>query len=362
MSESFDIANTYNEDAKAAEASIEKTMEVPVGSVLVELSSNGYYGASKKFHMIPFSPEDITHLSLAENEDLPVRLAQLLQSSVVEKDENVLLYHKDEAVEYLIFLYMNFYNKKLTVPYKPTDDDRQFMKEHFFTEESEYQNWVNAVDSGKRKYEYEIDLTKLKYFEGTDKSKHYVTISKAGFKAKFGYPRYGDAVVLKRAVDEKFAQRDRQFESNYEVYKRYVEMDRRLKAGEKVNMQYIPKLPKSEVKKMKEYEAEKLDYITYLTKGLHLLEINGEDVSDKPLSERAAIMDSYRSAFGHAEFQNVANFFEKEVKVGVDHHLVVVNPVTSKPMEVDYPFRELDILAALKNISSEVDGVTYEVE
>lgn len=357
--ESFDIIDATE---KAAE-SVQQELQVPAGYIPVKLSSNGNYGAPKVFHIKAFDPQDIINLSLSENEDMPIKTAQLLQEVIFEKDAvNVLMFHKDLAIEMLIFLVATFYNKEIEVPYKPTTEDRLFMQKAM--NEVDFANWTKGVDSGIRKYSYKIDLSTLSFYEvkDGDKAPTKITIKKPGFVAKFTYPKYGDAVVLKRAVDERFGERDKSFEKPYRIYKNYQEMKARFEGGDKsIDMDKVPYLPKTEEKKLKEYEKEKLNFTIYLTKGMHLLELNGEDMTNKSLIERAAAIDKCAS-FDHPTFENLSKKLAETIKVGVVHNVKVQNPITGAPMEVDYPFRELDLFAALKDISPDAGGITYEVE
>lgn len=338
-----------------------KENKVPLGYIPIELSTKGKYGAPKKFHIRSFSAAEVASLSLSENEDLPINTCKFLQNIIFEKDVNIMHFHPNEVVEMLLIIYKTFYQNKLSLEYKPDEDDIDTMRV-LMNNDIDFQNWKTAVINNKQKYTLDIPLDGLKYYEISDPAPKTILVKKQnGFSARFTYPRYGDLLVVKKALDLKFKEKDKQYEKPYAIYKRYKESEERLMKGEDINLGNIPKLPKAEIDKLKEYENEKLNYSAYLVKGLHLIELNGKDISDLSLTERAELA-SQEVNIDHPTFVNVSDFFTKKIKVGPVETFKIKSPVTGKEKDFNYPFREYDILAALKDFSPEVGGTVYEIE
>lgn len=350
----------------SAENEIKNEMSLPQangGFIEVRLSTKGMYGAPEVFHIRNFTTEEVMKLSLVEKENLPVAMARLLQDVIMEPQDqvNVLEFHEMEASELVLFIKKTYYESKIKdVAWTVTKEDKQFARDVLYANDDDALNkWELGIRNGQRKYTFDIDLDKVEYWPAPEKPMHGIRVKDPASKVEclFTWPRFGDTVVLKRALDNEFKEKDKKYEHDYAIYKRRQEAERAAARGEIVDLSKVPMLPKSQMDDIREYETEKTLFLITMTKGLHLAMIDGQDVHDKPLAERAKLAADNRISY--TLYQKVSEIFN-DMKVGPKKQIKVVDPVTGKEVDYEYPFRVYDILATIG--SHDDDGIAYQLE
>lgn len=337
-------------------ASVEK--EIPPGYQRIVMSTNGKYGAPAVLHVRNFSVEEALELGSISQEELPIKINKLLQKIILEPDVNIEKFYEQEVSELCIHFYAAFYSNKLKdIKYTITDEDKEWMKNNVFQgkESAEYQNWLRGVETNKVSLTYEIDLNQVQYYRIPDDAKKFIKYKNKDFTCLFQYPRFGDTALLQKAVKEKFRTQDRQFGPLYETYKRKQDAEERLRRGENVAIDQIPYLNEEDLQAVRAYELEKTTYIISMMKGLYLVEINGNDISNKPLSERVELAKDPRIDF--STYQTISDTFNK-LQIGPVPKVKIVNPITNMVQEIDHPFRCLELLTSIRNYRS--DDATIE--
>lgn len=328
-------------------AAVETT--VPPGYQRIRMSTGGKYGAPAVLHIRNFSVEEALELGSIAQEEIPIKVTNLLQRIILEKDVDIKQFYDAEVSELCIHFYEAFYSTKLKeISYTPDEDDKKWVLENVYQNKdgADYQNWIRGVETGKVPLKYDIDLSQVRYYKVSDDPKKKIRYKNGDFTCVFQYPRFGDTVILQKAVKEQFRTKDRQFGPLYETYKRKQDAEARLKRGENIAIDSIPYLDQDDLQAVREYELEKTSYVISMMKGLYLQEIMGEDVSERPLSERVELAKDPRIDF--STYQTVSEHFDK-LEIGPVPKVTIQNPVNGMPKEIDHPFRTLDLLASIKN-------------
>lgn len=355
----FDIVNN-------AEQQVNNEISLPRangGYTEVRLSTKGMYGAPEVFHIRNLTTEEVMQLSLVEKEQVPIEMAKLLQAIIMEPQDqvNVLEFHEMEASELALFLKKTYYESKIKgIPWHVTDEDKEFIRQNVYpTDDDAYNKWLLGVRNGQRKYEFDIDLNTIEYWPAPEKPIKALKVKDpvSKLECKFTWPHFGDVVVLKKALDNEFKERDKKYEHDYAIFKRRQEAERSAQKGELVDLSKVPMLPKAQEEEIRKYETEKTLFLITMTKGLHLAEIDGNDVSTLPLAKRAELAQDSRISY--TLYQRVSEIFDK-MKVGPKKQIKIKDPVIGKEVEYEYPFRVYDILATIG--SHDDDGITYEFE
>lgn len=332
--------------------------KVDPGYVRIVMSTQGKYGAPRVLHIRNFDITEALELGSIAQEELPIKVTDLLQRIIWEKDVDIQTFYEPEVAELCIHFYTAFYSNKLKdLKYTPDEDDKEWIKQNIYNgkESAEYLNWVRGVETGKIPLQYEIDLNQVRYYKIPETPTSQIKYKNGDFECRFQYPRFGDTALLQKAIKEKFRVEDRQFGPLYETYKRKQDAEQRLRRGENVAIEQIPFLDQEDVQAVRAYELRKTSYIITQMKGLYLVNFNGEDISDKPLSERVEIAKDPRIDF--SLYQSVQDAFNK-LQIGPVPKVTITNPVNGLPRELDHPFRTLDLLAAIKDYRS--DNATIE--
>lgn len=338
-------------------ADVEK--DIPVGYVRINMSTKGKYGAPAVLHIRNFSVEEALELGSISQEELPIKVTSLLQRIILEPEVKIDSFYEQEVAELCIHFYTAFYSNKLKeVPYEVTDKDKEWMKKEVYQgkDSAEYQNWLRGIDTGKIKTTFDIDLNTIKYYSVKDDAKKFIKYKNKDFTCVFQYPRFGDTALLQKAVKEKFKTQDRQFGPLYETFKRKQDAEARLRRGENVAIDQIPYLEEDDLNAVRAYELEKTTYIISQMKGLYLVELNGEDVSQKPLSERVEIAKDPRIDF--STYQTISDTFNK-LQIGPVPEVKISNPITGMTEVVNHPFRTLELLAAIKDYRSDNASIEF---
>lgn len=344
---------------KAVENTAEMEKNVPAGYQRIFMSTRGKYGAPEVFHVRNFTVEEALELGSIAPEELPIKVTDLLQKIILEKDVDVKRFYEPEVAEFMIHFYQSFYGNILKEQkYEVTDKDKEWMKNNVYggKETSEYLNWIRGIENGQVKLHYDIDLRYIKFYSLPEKPTSKIKYKNGNFTCVFQYPRFGDTALLQRAIKEKFRAQDRQFGPLYETYKRKQDAEARLRKGENVAIDSIPYLDQDDMEAVKGYELEKTSYIISMMKGLYLVELNGEDVSEKDLSERVEIAKDPRIDF--STYQTVAENFNK-LKIGPIPEIEITNPVSGELTKVDHPFRSLELLAAIKDYKPDNASIEF---
>lgn len=332
-------------------AAIEK--ECPPGYVRIRMSTAGKYGAPPVLHIRNFSVEEALALGSMAQDDIPIKVPALLQNTILEKDVKIEDFYEAEVAEFCIHFYEAFYSHSLKeIAYEVTEADKLWMKNNVYhgRETEDYQEWIRGLETGKLTPKFEIDLRRVKYYAIPEKPTKLIKYTNGDFTCVFQYPKFGDTAILQRALKEKFRSQDAQMGALYEIYKRKQDCEARLRKGENIAIDQIPYLDEDDMKAVREYELEKTAYIFTTMKGLQLREFNGQDVSDKELSERVEIAKDPRIDF--SAYQTISEHFSK-LQVGPVPKVTITNPVSGELKEIDYPFRTLDLLAAIRHYKSD---------
>lgn len=322
---------------------------VPPGYQRIVMSTMGKYGAPAVLHIRNFSVEEALELGSIAQEEIPIKVTNLLQRIILEKDVDIKKFYDPEVSELCIHFHEAFYSSSLKdLDYTIDEDDKKWALENMYNnvEGVDYQNWLRALNTGKIKLHYDIDLRSVQYYGIDEDPKKMIKYKNGDFNCVFQYPRFGDTVLLQKAVKEKFRAEDRKFGPLYETYKRKQDAEARLRKGESVAIESIPYLDEDDLQAVRDYELRKTAYVITMMKGLYLQEFMGEDVSDKPLSERVELAKDPRIDF--STYQTVSEHFNK-LQIGPVPKIVIKNPVNGLPKEIEHPFRTLDLLAAIKN-------------
>ncbi len=357
----MDVNNITSTDEALIKANLDlESSKVPSAYIPVELSSKGFLGSPKKFHIKNFSTESIVQLGLTDDSELPIRVVHMLDDLIYEENVSVKDFHEQEVIELLIFLYKNFYTTVLAdVDYEPDDSDKEFLaKQCGGYETDEYRKRIRSLEQKTWKPTFSIDLDQLKYYEIDENFKKNVTVTKKnGFSVTYSFPKYGDILVLKKYLDVKFSNEDKRFASIMETYKFSESAKQDLLNGKNIDFAHLPKIPKAELDKAKEYEIEKATFLVKATQALHLVKYRGTDVSDMSLDKKMELVKDPDLDF--TTFKKVSDYF-KELKVGVIQEMKILSPIQSKLIDRRYSFRVYDLLSSIN--SGESDGITLSFE
>lgn len=309
----------------------------PAGYIPITLSSEGNFGVPKKIYIRNFSTEDTLYLSMATNELLPEYLIPVLNKSIWNPDNeiNVANWTEPQIVELLLKVYANYYSSTIQeVNFPINEEDITYLEENKKTAiiKQIEEGWKPKTDIFLGKLNF-IDLTNKKLTEG-------IRLKNKNIDVVFGIPRFGDTMVLKKAIQEKFYLSD----MKYEKISKLIETN-----PEKVSL--------AEVNEMEDYFLQKTIFITRLTKAYYIKSIDGKNVENLDLIEKVKLCDDPRLD------SLIYKKYEKELKsieYGVDPNVEVINPFTNKPCIRRFVFRPFNILQII--FLSDVDeyDVSYE--
>ena len=158
----------------------------PNGYIPVQLSTKGFLGAPKLFHIRAFDTKDLTSLAMSEQEDLPIKLVELFDKLLYkkEKEENKISvgdFHTDEVVELTIVMIRSFISRYLKdIPYDLQDSDYEFQKKALGGEKSEeYKEWIRCINDKVIKPKVTIDIDALDFYPVGPETKTVVHIDVA---------------------------------------------------------------------------------------------------------------------------------------------------------------------------------------
>jgi hypothetical protein len=335
--------------------------EVPSGYITIELSTNGLVGAPKRFHARNFDTADLLNLALSENEDLPEKVAKMLDNLILEDDVSVLNFHEKEVVEFLVRLYQAFYSTVLKeVDFPWNEEDINHLKKQYGENSTEFQTRYADLKAGREKPKVDIDLAAVRTVDidpATFRTDIYLTEKATGFSAGFSFPRYGDVVVLRNFILQEFRQRDKEFANLKEILKFRQDAEQRLRQGEDITLGRIPNIPEFEKNKYKEYETEKSIFTVIAIKALHLIMVDGQDVSKLSLKERMELAQDPRLDY---KMMKVVDDFYKKMNIGLEGKVAMKNPLKGVVELRDYSFRLVDLLQAIRLYESDEYSIDFE--
>ena len=337
---------------KQAREEYEDRVSCPEGYIEVRLSTRGKIGAPEKFHIRNFSAEDLMNLGLADQENVPIKLLETIQSLIFEKDVDVGRFHEKEVIELLLLLYETFYTEVFpNQEWIPTEEDIIFLKNKHGGDTDEFRSVKRALDNKQWKPTFDINIKEdLGYHEINPDIKINARIDRefAGkkFSAVFALPRFGDFMPLKYFIESIYKDKDKQFARIGEMIKFRKDMEEKLQRGENVDISKIPNVPKAEMDKYKEYETEKSLFSIRASIALYLQEFNGENVSKMPLEKKIELAGDPR--LDYSTFKMVQDHFNK-LEFGLKEEITVYNPIQEKIVNRKYTFQLLDLLTAIRD-------------
>jgi hypothetical protein len=334
--------------------------EIPNGYITIELSTAGKLGAPARFHTRNFDTSDLLNLALSEEEDLPEKVAKMLDNLILEKGVSVMDFHEKEVVEYLVRLYQAFYSNTLKdIDFPWGDDEIDFLKKRYGENSPDFQRLFDDLKSGRWIPKTDINLATVETYDLPDDlhSSLYLTDKKSGFKLGFSFPRYGDVVVLRNFIQKEWREKDKQFAAIRGMIKMRNDAEERVRQGERIALYNVPEAPVAERERYREYETEKSIFGVMAIKALHLVMFDGQDVSKAPIGQRMEMAQDPR--VDYKVMKTVNDFFEK-MKVGIQDEVAMRNPIKEVAEKRKYSFRLVDILQAIKLYESDEYDIDFE--
>lgn len=341
-------------------SNVEEDYKVPSGYISMELSTNGLLGAPKRFHTRNFDTSDILNLALSEDEELPEKVAKMLDNLIYEDDVSVMNFHEKEVIEYLARLYQAFFANILKdIEFPWNEEDLKYLQNLLGKNSTEYEGRVADLKTRRWIPKVSIDLSAVDTYdldEKTFKTKINLT-TKDGFKVGFSYPRYGDVVTLRNFILQVFREQDKQFASIKDMLRFRRDAEDRVRQGEEIALSRLPNVPEAEKEKFRNYEVEKSIFSANAIKALHLVTFDGQDVSQKTLKERIELANDPRIDYN---MMRRVNTFYEGMKIGLKEKVSMLNPITGVVELRDYSFRLIDLLQAARMASDTQLDVEFE--
>jgi hypothetical protein len=320
---------------------IEQHSTVPAGYAPIELSTKGKVFAPAKFHIRNFNTKDLLAIALTEEADLPERLVGLLQTMIFEKDVRVDLFHESEVIETLVRLYIHFFSSELEIDFPVEDSDKEWVLKH----KEDGAELVAALESGKWKPVTTINLTTAETWDLPDTFKPYTVVGDSTFNVGFSLPHYGDILTVKRWLRETFGEKERQLAQVEQLIQYRDKLFGRYEAGENVDLSRIPTIDKEAERAYDNLQEEKALALIDVIRAVHLVYIEGKNVSELPLSERIKLVQDPRIDVKVARDIDIS--FEN-VRLGVKEDVLMHNPITLTNVIRRYSFRLVDLLQTLQ--------------
>lgn len=332
----------------------------PSGYIPVELSTEGKVGAPKKFYIRNFDTTDLIDLALAEDEELPGKVIKML-NHLIYGDIDIKTFHEQEVIELLVTLYQSFYNSVLVdLDFEVTAEDLKKLQESMGGETTpEYQEALQSLKSGEWKPKMDINLDTLEYHDISDtfQKEVYIKDKKTGFEAGFGFPKYGDVVILRNLLRSQFADEDKKYENAKNIIKFRFDAERRIREGENINLSRMPNISAKDREDFKEYESKKGIYGVMAVKALHLVYLDGEDLHDVSLVDRVKLASNPRLDF---KMMSKVNKYYESLNIGIKEEVPMINPLTRQQENRRFQFRLMDIFQAIKLYDADEYDINFE--
>lgn len=353
---------TREQEAEAAEQ-VEELQKVPSGYIKIELSSQGKVGAPACFHVRNFNTEDLMDLALTDQADLPIQVVKKLQDIIWEPVEecDVKKFHEKEVVETLFIIYKNFYTHVLPeIPWELTDEDKaQIAVECGGKDSDAYQARMQAYEKGDWKPVWDINLDKVETYDIPDdfRTNCHIVKKASGFTYDYSLPKYGDVLILRDYLELVFKEKDKKWSAIKEQMQTKMQMDQDFKSGKSSVSGSRIFIPESEQKAYKEYEREKTVYATKCLKALHLVKVNGQDVTGLTLDERIKLVEN--PEFDHVTFKQATEALNN-LKFGLKEEVDGIDPILHRKVKVNYSFRVFTLLQAIRDNDTDQATITFE--
>lgn len=355
------ISSITDEKLKEANKVVVNNNTVPSGYITIELSTKGKVGAPAVFHVRNFTTEDLMDLALTDENEIPFQVIKKLQDIIWEKDCDVKQFHEKEVIETLFILYKTFYSTTLPdVNWELTEDDKKFLAANYGGENTiKYKERINAYNNGKWVEKWSIDLEKIKTYDIPDdfKTRVHVVKKQTQFTYDYGIPRYGDVLILHDFIDVLYKEQDKRWAAIKEQVTKKNQLDNAFKNGSSEIDGSRIFIPENELKEYKAYEKDKALFATKCLKALHLLSVNGKDVTNLTLQERLKIIEN--PEFDHATFRQATELLNN-LKFGLIEDIDGFDPILRKKVKVHYSFRILTLLQAIRDNDSDQSIITFE--
>ena len=347
---------------KVTEAAEEysKAMEVPPGYLEIQLTSNGKYGAPAIFHVKNFSTEDLVHLAVSDDAELPERTIEFL-NSIVYEDVDVSNWHEKEVVETLFIIYKTFYQDSLlNLVWNYTPEDKEFLRQKYGNGSVEFNNRMEALETGTWAPVFDVDLNKVEFYPKVTDAKTRATIKKAstGFSCVYSWPRDGDVVKVKKYMDIIYSKTDKEYERLQKIAQFRKQAEQQALDGKPVMLDRIQDLTKEERDKLRKYEEEKLNFMTTCLRAIQLKEIRGTDVSELELKDRIKYAQDPELDF--ATWKVINKKFNEELEIGPKEEMTVYDPIIGQYVKAKVPFPVFALVQAIRD--GELDGVDIDFD
>lgn len=331
----------------------EETINIPMGYLPIQLSTNGKLGVPKTIHVRNFSTGDLVELSLYTKEMLPESLIRVLNNLILEKVD-VAQWPDKIIIELLVKIYNNYFTPIIYDAIFPwNQEDLDYLEKQNRFEEA------MALRQGQWNPTLDIDLRNLNVIDIDDTVKNLVVIRKKATEtsnavdAKFlAYPRFGDILMINQAIEERFKEEDKKFakiKQESEIRERYINEGR--------DMALIAPIDPSSFIGWQRYEAQKSLYIVKASQALYLMYFNGKDLSNATLEEKI-------QTISRPEFDiNIGKKIEEQygkLRFGINPEMKVKNPISNEFCTRRFSFRILDIIQAVQSSESSEYDIFYD--
>jgi hypothetical protein len=215
------------------------------------------------------------------------------------------------------------------------------------------------LEDGKWTPKVDVDLRNVKIRNLDDEVKNFVSIKKKNrdgspiLDAKFiSYPKFGDVLILRKAVADKFAEEDRQFARLTQLIEA---RDRYLNEGKDVAA--LTPVSDSDYIKWQIYQAKRAVYMTRATRALSLISYNGIDLTNKSLDERIKYVES---PLFDISLSKVLDDHYNKMDFGILPDINLMNPITKLPTTRRFQFQFMDIVQAVLTSSPDGYDIYYD--
>jgi hypothetical protein len=317
---------------------------IPNGYIPIKLSTLGKLGVPAEVHCRNFNTADLVDLSMYVQDALPERLIGALNSIIFEKDVNVANWPDKVVVELLIKVYINFFTPLLPdVNFPWNEEDIKWLEEH------DKQDQAISLQEGKWRPKFDLNVKdSVKIMFLSDEVKEFITVRKKNnqgievLNAKFvAYPKYGDVLTLRQAVESKFSEEDKKYariKQQFEMRERYLD--------EGKDISFLQPLDDIEFRKWQLYEATKSKYATRAAEAIYLIKYNDMDLSKVSIDERIKYIDS---PLFDAPLSRLIDTQYKKIEFGLNPEIEIKNPITGEVCKRRFTFQLLDILQAIQS-------------
>lgn len=328
-------------------------MSIPLSYIPIAMSTNGHLGVPEQVHCRNFSTSDLLTLSMVSNSIMPEKIVSVLNSIIYEKVD-IADWPDKSIIELLVKLYVNFFTPSLPQVVFPWDEtDIEYLKQNKDEDKVESLQkgiWVPRIDLDLRA----IDIIPLK-----SNIKDKIHIRPKDTKGKvvgdivfLSYPRYGDTLILKKLLSDKFDEEGKkyqQIETLVNTYSDYI--------NDNKDTSQLSPIDPIEYMNWQEYMLQKNVFATNATLAYYIQEVNGEDVSSLNILDKIELLKN--PLFDNKVFKTLNSHFGK-IEFGLNPEIKVYNPITGKPCIRRFQFRLHDIIQALQSLNTDEYDISYD--